>query len=112
MRQKDKAKPVKEVDFALQVSQKEGQIKVLRKDLASQRSKVSALKQQHSELQDQVHLLSQKAARRGPALATPLPASLPDWKLKLCDLLGHCSFKHLLTTLKEANQGETQLIES
>ena len=46
LKQKDKGKPTKDVDFALQVSQKDSQIKALKKEIAMNKTKLGALKAQ------------------------------------------------------------------
>lgn len=93
----DKQKPVKEIDQALQITQKEVALKQLRKELTLERQKVAKLKQQKSELKEQLQPDPKDAKQKGKSVP-----SLPKWKEDMLELIKDSpAIKKLLKQTKE-----------
>lgn len=101
----DKQKPVKEIDQALQITQKEVALKQLRKELAVERQKVLKLKQQKTELKEQLQP-DPKQKQKGGA------AALPKWKEEMLEMLKDSpSLKKLLKSTRDQNTTDSKVIE-
>jgi hypothetical protein len=78
----DKQKPVKEIDQALQITQKEVALKQVRKELALEKQKVAKLKQQKTDLKEQL-----QPDPKDPKQKAKSALALPKWKEDMLELI-------------------------
>ena len=104
----DKQKPVKEIDQALQITQKEVALKQLRKELALEKQKVLKLKQQKTDLKDQL----QPDTSKDPKSKNKSGPVLLKWKEEMLELIKDSpALKKLLKQTREQNTSDAKVIE-